>query len=302
MRNIGRPSTPSFSSPSQRRDHAGSGDHDRRDTVAAYVSAEDSTLFPYALELDTDLGPEALRRHLEDWSPWSVRIDFSNGVSTAEFDQLVPFVEAPLYKVSRIEELIPFEELRGGRVLDVGCSSGYNSIYLAQKYGLRPVGIEVQQRHVDAARFFCQTAGVDGEFSLDHAESFLRSEEFDVVLHLGTLYHLQNPLRSLQLSYLNLKPGGYLALETQCYEDPVDENHCYFMHGLNNDPSNFFALSTRALTVSLNLLGFTEVEECYRHATDVGGRPHMYRVALTARKQRTAAVAGEEWPLWARVD
>ena len=34
----------------------------------------------------------------------------------------------------------------------------------------------------------------------------------------GTLYHLPNPVLSLRTTFDNLRPGGYLALETQVYD------------------------------------------------------------------------------------
>ena len=49
-------------------------------------------------------------------------------------------------------------------------------------------------------------------------------------------------LLSLRQSFENLKPDGYLALETQVYDHPQDPNICYFMHMQNNDPTNFWAL------------------------------------------------------------
>ena len=63
-------------------------------------------------------------------------------------------------------------------------------------------------------------------------------------LHFGTLYHLPNPVLSLQTTFDNLRSGGYLALETQVYDHPQDPNICYFMHMQNNDKTNFWALST----------------------------------------------------------
>ena len=98
-----------------------------------------------------------------------------------------------------------------GKLLGVGCCADYNSIHAAVKYGVRCTGIDVVPRHIEASRFLSEIAGVNAEFLITSAETFSRSEEFDVVLHFGTLYHLPNPVLSLRASFDNLRPGGYLV-------------------------------------------------------------------------------------------
>jgi hypothetical protein len=88
----------------------------------------------YTLELETSLAPDELRSRLKKWEPWSIRVDFTNGVSTQEFKKRIPFSEHPLSKFRVIEPAIPFAELAGGRFLDIGCNVGYNSIPAATKY------------------------------------------------------------------------------------------------------------------------------------------------------------------------
>lgn len=259
-------------------------------------SSEDSG--GLALRIETSASPDELRARLDEWAPWNTLIEFSNGVTTAEFEHLSSFQE-PLFNVTQVERHVPFESFRGGALLDVGCNAGYNSIYLATKYGLRPVGVDVQQRVLDAAAFLSSLAGVEAEFLIAHADSFVRPSSFDVVVHFGTLYHLQNPFRSLQSAFVNLKPGGYLALEAHCYDDPDDERACYFIHGLNNDPSNFFALSTSTIRTCLTLLGFDEPQECFRYETRVIDRDNMFRVGLVARKGESVSDLGAQWPPWA---
>jgi SAM-dependent methyltransferase len=243
--------------------------------------------------------PEELRTKLAEWAPWSVLIEFSNGVSTREVERLPQFAEDAFSTIARFEPYVPFESFRAGAVLDVGCNAGYNSIYLASRYDLRPVGVDVQQRVLDAAGFLSSLTGVEAEFLIAHADSFVRPSSFDVVVHFGTLYHLQNPLRSLQSAFENLKPGGYLALETHCYDHPDDERLCYFIHLLNNDPSNFFALSTSTIRACLALIGFDEPQECFRHETRTGDRDNMYRVGLVAKKGERVKDLARQWPPWA---
>jgi len=235
------------------------------------------------LTLHTTLAPEALKEKLQHWEPWSIRVEFDNGVSTRDCVRRGRFSERPLRKFALSASAVPFGELAGGRLLDVGCNAGYNSIHAAVKYHFSTTGIDIKPRHIDAARFLAGLAGASSEFEPGSAETFSSPSEFDVILHFGTLYHLPNPLLSLWQSFENLKPGGYLALETQVYDHPQDPNICYFMHMQNNDPTNFWALSTPVLKKNLELIGFADIREVKKIALSVLAE-HMTRIMVVARK------------------
>ena len=232
---------------------------------------------------DTTLAPDELRDKLRQYEPWGHRIDFSNGVSTTELARRTPFAENALQKLMTVAQRIDFDGLRGGALLDVGCNSGYNAIHAAAHFGMRATGIDVSKRHIEVSRFLAGLAGVQPDFLLASAETFTRIMAFDVVLHFGTLYHLPNPLLSLQTTFGNLKPGGWLALETQTYDDPADPNLCYFMHGHNNDKTNFWAISEAVLSTYLEHIGF-ERPECLLRVSPPALGKHMNRVVLVARK------------------
>lgn len=238
----------------------------------------------YVLKLSSDLSAPDLKARLDAWAPWGHRIDFDNGVSTRDCERRKPFAENCLQKLALVADVIPFQAFRGGRVLDVGCNSGYNSIHCATEYGISATGIDVSERHVEVSSFLAELAGADARFRLADAETFRGEEPYDVVLHFGTLYHLPNPMLALTTACENLKPGGWLALETQIFDHPDDENLCYFMHMQNNDATNFWALSTKVLDDALRLCGFVNVTEVLR-VVPRGLRPEgMARVVLTAQR------------------
>jgi SAM-dependent methyltransferase len=242
------------------------------------------------LTLRTTLAPEALGEKLRRWEPWAIRVDFSNGVSTKDFKRRTPFDEQPLIKFSVVEAAIPFAEISGGRMLDLGCNAGYNCIHAAKKYGLSCTGIDVVPRHIEISGFLSETAGINAEFFIASAETFSRPEKFDVAFHFGTLYHLPNPVLSLRATFDNLRPGGYLALETQVYDHPEDANICYFMHMQNNDETNFWALSSSVLIKCLELVGFRDMRELLKVVPTEGLAQHMARTILVARKPETPSV------------
>jgi 2-polyprenyl-3-methyl-5-hydroxy-6-metoxy-1,4-benzoquinol methylase len=241
------------------------------------------------LTLHTTLAPEALSEKLRLWEPWGHRIDFDNGISTKDFRRRIPFSEYPLNKFGLVEAAIPFRAILDATLLDIGCCAGYNSIHAAMKYGARCTGIDVVPEQVGISHFLSEVAGINAHFFIASAETFSRPEEFDVVLHFGTLYHLPNPVLSLRTTFDNLRPGGYLALETQIYDHPEDTNICYFMHMQNNDATNFWALSGSVLTKCLELVGFREIRQLKLVPAE-GLAKHMARIILVARKPEGPSV------------
>jgi len=212
----------------------------------------------FVLRLSTERDAVSLTRELRQFEPWSIQIDFDNGVSTKDLERRVPFANNPLSKLSYAAKHLPMEQLAGGDLLDIGCNSGYNSIHAANTWGFRAVGVDFNPRHLKVSRMLADMAGVEAEFVLGSAEVFSRPSSFDLVLHFGTLYHLPNPLLALEKAFDNLRQGGYLALESQFFDHPDDENLCYFMHMQNNDSTNFWALSPSVARRYLMMVGFAE--------------------------------------------
>jgi len=237
----------------------------------------------FALKLETRMSVENLTDILIKYEPWGHRIDFSNGVSTYNLGKRTPFSHNTIQKVKIVEKSIPFEQFRGGQVLDIGCNSGHNSIYLASEYNMHPTGIDVAPRHIEVSNLLSEIAAIDGDYIFGDAQTYSKENYFDVVLHFGTLYHLPNPLLSLNTTYKNLKKGGYLAIETQVYDHPDDENICYFMHMHNNDKTNFWALSTHVLVKYLEIVGFLEIQELLKVSPE-SLEENMSRIVLVAKK------------------
>jgi SAM-dependent methyltransferase len=101
-------------------------------------------------------------------------------------------------------------------------------------------------------------------------EEFETEERFDIVYHVGVLYHNENPIRSLRKAFKLLKPGGTLALETEIIRE-FHGDHApnallfhymreprYFVRG-NNWPT-WFIPHEQALAGMLDCVGFTGME------------------------------------------
>jgi SAM-dependent methyltransferase len=235
-----------------------------------------------AWNIETTASEAEIRSILKEFSPWRTKVTFNGSISSDEYETFEPFSKIPLNKINAAERYLPKKAL-SGRILDVGCNSGYNSIALAQRYRARPTGIDFNSRHPKVADRLAKLANVDAEFLEADAEQFSRPGEFDLIIHFGTLYHLPNPLCALYRCGENLKSGGWLALETTAYTGGDDPRQSLWVWGFNGDKTNYWALSKLTIEEYLDAIGFHEI------GLAIESRPAIYegrmsRVLYVARK------------------
>jgi tRNA (mo5U34)-methyltransferase len=132
-----------------------------------------------------------------------------HGVPTAPHHFLGDF---PNIKWNQIAHAIP-ADLCGATVLDVGCNGGFYSIEMKKRGAKYVLGIDVDDRYLNQARFAAETLGVD--IDLRKCSIYAADElpgQFDYVLFMGVFYHLRYPL--FALDKLIKKVAGKLVFQT----------------------------------------------------------------------------------------
>jgi tRNA (mo5U34)-methyltransferase len=118
------------------------------------------------------------------------------------------------------------------------------------------------RRPFDAARAYFQSKvePVVGDFMNMDLETLGR---FDVVLFLGVLYHLEEPLSAIRRVAQVTNDGGLCAIETEATEIPGSSGRalCEFFPGqeLNDDASNWWVPNAEALCGMCRVAGFSSV-------------------------------------------
>jgi O-antigen biosynthesis protein len=97
-----------------------------------------------------------------------------------------------------------------GRVLDVGCSTGYLAERLQQR-GSTVIGIEMDERAAEVARRFCEAVYVG---NIETMELPFDAESFDYVMCGDLIEHLRDPQAVLARLRPLLRPTGRLVLST----------------------------------------------------------------------------------------
>jgi 2-polyprenyl-3-methyl-5-hydroxy-6-metoxy-1,4-benzoquinol methylase len=234
--------------------------------------------------IQTSRPNEEIEPFLRKHAPWRINVKFSTGLQSWDFGKSEPSSAHPLGKLAMLAEHLPKEAL-SGRVLDVGHNLGHNSIAVAQRYGAEVVGIDYNSRHQTMANWFADIAGANVIFKQADAETYLEPEAFSLILHLGTLYHLPNPFLAIQTAAKNLKPGGWLALETVAYVGEGAERHLSkWFNGFGGDHTNYWAISKNTLTEMLSIAGMDSINLIKEVALPVY-KGEMARVLYVACKR-----------------
>ncbi len=126
--------------------------------------------------------------------------------------------------------------LEGRRVLDLGCNAGFWALCAIEAGCEHVLGLDAREMHVEQAELVFEARGVDPErYEFRRADVFdvdLGDAPFDIVLCLGLLYHVSDPIglvrrlgewsRDLLVIDTSLSQAGGSAMELrrESTEDP----------------------------------------------------------------------------------
>jgi tRNA (mo5U34)-methyltransferase len=97
--------------------------------------------------------------------------------------------------------------------LDVGCNAGFYAIEMKRRNAGRVLGIDLEERCLEQAKFAAEKLGLDIEFrKMCLYDIDQLAGQFDYVLFLGVFYHLRYPLLALDKAVK--KTAGKLIFQT----------------------------------------------------------------------------------------
>src|SRR5713101_1043490 len=123
------------------------------------------------------------------------------------------FQSSPFYVGARpFERLIPFDRLRGKRVLEIGCGLGAHAQLLAEA-GCNLTCIDLTEKAVALTRKRLSLRGLEGDVRLMNAEEItFPDNEFDFVWSWGVIHHSASTDTIIREAYRVLKPEGEFRL------------------------------------------------------------------------------------------
>lgn len=127
------------------------------------------------------------------------------------FDQVDArlFNASPFFQGARpFEQLIPFDRLKGKRVLEIGCGLGSHAELFAAA-GCHVTAIDLTEKAVELTRKRLRLKGLPGDVRhMDAEEMEFQSGEFDFVWSWGVIHHSADPTKIMRNVYRVLSDGG----------------------------------------------------------------------------------------------
>jgi len=209
---------------------------------------------------------DEIRARIDAISVWRHRIDLGSTIT--------PGTEDCQMELRRLQ--IP-TDLTGRRVLDVGCSDGFFS-FECERRGATVVAIDDESSLLAGGVNGFQTAAQILDSGVEYRTADVEllpdadASTFDLVLFINVLYHLRNPMKSLEQLAAVTKPGGTLILKTyfqsdvrfwlkgKCYGFDVDRRPKWWYFPateLAGDPTNWWAPNRAGLEAMLGATGWT---------------------------------------------
>ncbi len=214
-----------------------------------------------------------LRRRIDELGEWFHNLDL-HGVQTAPNHFLGDF---PNIKWKHIAGYIP-QDLTGATVLDIGCNGGFYCLQMKRRGAERVLGIDVDDRYLNQARFAAEQLNLDIEFEKRSVYKVADlPDQFDYVIFMGVFYHLRYPLYALdnivkkvrkQLIFQTMVRGSetakiydenYHFWNKEVFKDPQFPQMYFIEHRYANDPTNWWIPNVSACEAMLRSSGL-EIE------------------------------------------
>ena len=213
----------------------------------------------------------AIRARIDALGPW-----FHNMSLHGEWTAPDHFLgDYPAVKWRRYADALP-ADLRGMRVLDIGCNAGFFSMEMKRRGADRVLAIDFDDAYLAQARFAAEISGLDIEFrrmSVYDVASI--GERFDVVFFIGVFYHLRHPLLALDLVhehvaddllvFQSLQRGStavagvaddYAFADTTPFDDPGYPRMHFIEKSYAHDPTNWWVPNRAGTEAMLRSAGF----------------------------------------------
>jgi 2-polyprenyl-6-hydroxyphenyl methylase/3-demethylubiquinone-9 3-methyltransferase len=105
--------------------------------------------------------------------------------------------------------------LKNLKILDIGCGGGIMSESMS-KLGAKVTGIDPSLKNIDIAKSHSLESNLNIEYINSTIEEFSKSNQgnFDIILNLEAIEHVDNPEEFIKLSNIPLKKGGIMTIST----------------------------------------------------------------------------------------
>ncbi len=178
---------------------------------------------------------------IESYENWYHQIELAPGIVT-------PGINDSARVLKTLDEMGLPARADGLSVLDIGCRDGYFAFEMERR-GAKVTGIDYAAPEITGFSIAASVLESKVNYRVENVYDLDPEKlgQFDIILFLGVLYHLRNPLLALDRIRKVLQPDGLLFVETElCTDDRLNDCDApvwqyYPDDTLNQDDSNKWA-------------------------------------------------------------
>lgn len=218
---------------------------------------------------------DAARNRVAEHKTWYHRIEVYPGVVT-------PGINDTQKNIDILDGIGLPADVRGKRVLDIGAADGALSFLMEQRGASEVVAIDYRTAGKNGFQIASELLGSKAQYHVDNIYNLTpgRYGEFDILLFLGVLYHLRNPLLAMDRLRDLARPGAMLFVETHLINNSFQMSdgstqpltnlneelvsapiwQFYPKDALNNDATNKWAPNMAGLKAIVEEAGFKVVD------------------------------------------
>jgi len=196
---------------------------------------------------------------------WHHKIELPYGMVTTNKEQVTQGKNT--IKWSRVKEYIDIINLKGKRVLDVGCGEGFFSLKLATMGAMEVVAVDADELRIKKAKYVAEileTSNIDYKVANIFDIQMKNSGHFDFALCMGFLHRIPYPYEAIQ----KLREGNF--------DSPIMK----YCGGKSKDSNQYSGLywlpSTQCVLDILKDLGF-------RHNLVIDNSPWRRAIIISSR-------------------
>ena len=200
-------------------------------------------------------------------SPWMYHFAFKD-CKTSDYEHTYSQASERMHDLRSDMITQTIKQLYGSKiremtVLDIGCNCGVFSFDLASIGAKHVVGIDVFERNIEQAKVLNSMCCFNN-VEFHHANiKDIGKQKFDIILNLGVMYHLSNPLDVMELCYSITK--SLCVIDTICHGDVFPGFFSTYKPrkdtGIEGDTVFELQPTYRGMLDLISLVGFDRVRE-----------------------------------------
>ena len=240
------------------------------------------TTMPAFMLKAEDINPtDELRRQRDDLAPWGFWFKLAPGITTKKLGILGRnrLICRSHLITSTVEKLLG-NKMSTTTVLDMGCHSGFFSMDFASRGVKQVTGVELRADNLKQARFLTKHYGIDNiRFEQADIASWKPSGTFSIVLNLGLLYHVIDPVTLVRNTYDWCE--DFAVIDTVCHQEPISAFIAAFNKDVDGHGEGTHTVELhptyRAFIDTMHDAGFVDLIELIADPGEEGRASDLYR-------------------------